>query len=72
MSHTNHKKKNSKYFKLIMLETYLSYYYSRIKAKIIWNLHLKVQENSTLWSRLFEAYMSLSIDISHYISIWIN
>jgi hypothetical protein len=53
MPHTNHKqKKKSKYFKLIMLETYLSYYYSQIKAKIIWNSHLKDQEYSTLWSRL--------------------
>jgi hypothetical protein len=48
------RKKNSKFFKLIMLETYLSYYYFRINAKIIWNPHLKSQEDSTIYAYYYK------------------
>jgi hypothetical protein len=74
MPHTNDKqKKNNKYFKLIVFETYLSYYYSWIKANIIWNSHLKGQEDSTLWPSLnwffFFFFLKILIGIkkSHFI-----
>jgi hypothetical protein len=56
MPHTNdNPKTNIKFLKLIMLEIYISYYYySRINAKIIWNPHLKGQEDYTLYEYYYK------------------
>jgi hypothetical protein len=46
------KPKKYQILKLIMLET--SYYYSPINAKIIWNVNLKGQEDSTLYAYYYK------------------